>query len=1153
LHELFIETFGLFFTMELVCGQPFDRYIRVGESFEAERLRATLLQLLSAVRAIHAAGKLHRDLKPSNVLVTPDGRVVVLDFGLVSDSDVGGVGQTLSEERRCGTPAYMAPEQASGQPATAASDHYAVGVMLFEALTGRLPFEGFEGEILARKQHFDAPRASSLAQVPEAHDALCALLLTREPAARLELPELDCISGANLDAAARAQRKAPTAPAPDATPKFLGRSRELQQLRDAFAATLAGRPTLLFVAGDSGIGKTALVSAFVAELQPPRVVVLSGRCQEREHVPYQGFDAVLDDLSRYLRKLPEADAAALLPREVYALARLFPVLQRVDVIAQAPIRLVPDPQDLKVRAFAAFGELLGRIRDRVPLVIVIDDVQWFDQDSLRFLRAWLLLPEPAPLLLVCVHRSDSVAPETDARRNDPRGALNVLPEVLRSIRATTRDKPALEVETLEVGPLDQSALVALLAPQLSTGAGAAEAAALAAASMGSPFLAGELVRALPLREAGAPPPSLADALSIHFADLPLECRRILSVMALAGQPLVPALVFDAAEISEGYTHLDRLRNERLVRVSFDVEGERVVECYHDQIREHVDSSCDELHRRELFLALSRALLARPDAPAELLSHALEAAGLPEQAAEHTVRAAERAMDALAFDRAAELFARALEHGDFDDMRRHALRVARARALAYAGYGELAGLAFLEAVCGADEGQTQELMRHAAEQFLSCGQLERGRSALARSFALTGMVFPQSSSGALVSLAWSRLRLRMRGYAFEARQQSDPITARRLELLRVATQSFLRSDHLRGMDYCARWTRAALDAGDLIEIGRALAWELMMSAATGASRNHVAELRRICTRTCRQTGDAVSSFTFAFALGTGKIQSGDAQSALQQFDRACELLNANPSSTTSYDRAWAQSYRAMSLILCGRATDAGELAQVQLEDALTRGDHIVSGNLTQVACYAAIAADRPDHAAELLAQAARWLLEAEPNFMDYLWLCVQPLPLLYRGLPAEAWQAAASHRERFTASFVGRITLRGFLENECCGLAVAAAAQTDDSTERQRLERTACRYAAIALKRSQPIGAGIPAAALACMRGDRNAAVLALRTRVESGMAPMSRMLARRRLGELLGGTEGAGAIRAADEFLRAGGVVDPERFTAALTPGVEIH
>jgi serine/threonine protein kinase len=162
LHELFAQDASWFFTMELVDGERFDHWVRPDDALDEARLRAALTQLVAGVSAIHSAGKLHRDLKPSNVLVTPEGRVVVLDFGLAVDPELGGVGQTVAEDSVSGTPAYMAPEQAAGKPATQASDFYALGVMLFEALTGRLPFEGRSGEMLAAKQTRDAPSASAV-------------------------------------------------------------------------------------------------------------------------------------------------------------------------------------------------------------------------------------------------------------------------------------------------------------------------------------------------------------------------------------------------------------------------------------------------------------------------------------------------------------------------------------------------------------------------------------------------------------------------------------------------------------------------------------------------------------------------------------------------------------------------------------------------------------------------------------------------------------------------------------------------------------------------------------------------------------------------------------------------------------------------------
>lgn len=130
-------------------------------------LREVLVQVAEAIAALHAAGKLHRDIKPSNILVTPEGRAVVLDFGLVMDltpdaPPVDGLG--------LGTMGYMSPEQLLGQPLDAASDWYSFGATLFQLLTGQLPFEGKALQVAFRK-HF-APPPDPRVHAPNAPDDL---------------------------------------------------------------------------------------------------------------------------------------------------------------------------------------------------------------------------------------------------------------------------------------------------------------------------------------------------------------------------------------------------------------------------------------------------------------------------------------------------------------------------------------------------------------------------------------------------------------------------------------------------------------------------------------------------------------------------------------------------------------------------------------------------------------------------------------------------------------------------------------------------------------------------------------------------------------------------------------------------------------------
>jgi serine/threonine protein kinase len=129
-------------TMDVVEGVDFLTYVRPEGHLDVERLREAVGQLAEGVAALHAYRRVHRDLKPQNVRVTPEGKVVVLDFGLAAD--VGPSGEHRQTDRLMpGTVPYMAPEQCRRPPvSSSASDWYSVGVMLYQALTGRLPFTG---------------------------------------------------------------------------------------------------------------------------------------------------------------------------------------------------------------------------------------------------------------------------------------------------------------------------------------------------------------------------------------------------------------------------------------------------------------------------------------------------------------------------------------------------------------------------------------------------------------------------------------------------------------------------------------------------------------------------------------------------------------------------------------------------------------------------------------------------------------------------------------------------------------------------------------------------------------------------------------------------------------------------------------------------
>ena len=431
LGELHCEQDQWYFTMELLEGEPFTEWVsadgpahpaetvpvddappvasrrRGAHRFDEARLRAAIPQLAAGVAALHEAELVHRDIKPSNVLVGHDGRLVLLDFGLVAEAEMVESSKAFSDANVVGTVAYMAPEQAAGMPAGPAADWYSVGVMIYEALTGRLPFEGQALEVLMAKQRHDPPPPSAVAHgIPADLDDLVVSLLRFDPTERPDDARMLARFG-------RDGHRASLAPSADSTSTglstpFVGREEERELLQRAFDDVTEGRRVAVFVRGESGIGKSLLVRRVLRDIQG-EALVLNGRCYEREVVPYKAFDGIIDELSRYLKRLDDVDAALLVPRDVARLARIFPVLKRVPAVARAPSNKGDDDtvDDLRSQAFATLAELLSNLAERQPIILYVDDLQWADADSFVLLEE-LLSSEDAPaLLLVAAVRTET--------------------------------------------------------------------------------------------------------------------------------------------------------------------------------------------------------------------------------------------------------------------------------------------------------------------------------------------------------------------------------------------------------------------------------------------------------------------------------------------------------------------------------------------------------------------------------------------------------------------------------------------------------------------------------------------------------------------------------------------------------------------------
>jgi eukaryotic-like serine/threonine-protein kinase len=1126
LHELFAEGASWFFTMELVEGVAFDHWVRPEGRLHEVRLRAALAQLVGAVAAIHRIGKLHLDLKPSNVLITAGARVVVLDFGLAITQAAGGIGNTLHERKVSGTPAFMAPEQAAGQPATATSDQYALGAMLFEALTGQLPFDGSVLEVLSLKQTRDAPLASTVsANVPTDLDQLCARLLSREPAAR---PGIDALLASCAVASAQ------PAPRADAAAPLFGRDAELQLLRDAFAETRTGASALVSVSGASGIGKSALCKSFLDEQRASgAAVVLEGRCFERESVPFNAIDPVVDALTRYLRGLSALEATALLPRDAFALVRAFPVLARVEAFARVPAQANLDAAELRTRAMEALRELLARLRDRAPLVIHIDDLQWTDLDSVDALRQLLVQRRSIPLLLLVSMR-------------DASEEAGLVDQVLEAARAN----PSWRVCSIGLESLSERALGALVTSLL----GAVEHSVVREAA-GSPFWARELC-AMSSRAAHY---RLADLIAARTASLDGPSRRLLETLALAGGPLPLDVALSAARVD--HDALDVLRTQRLVRAAATSVHDRTkrVECQHDRIREAIREALPQERRRTLFAGLAAVLAqAREQTDHELLSTCLEHAGDPLGAARHAGCAAESAQQALAFDRASTLYRRALSLGDRGPAETAELEEKLGAALSLAGRGTLAAAAYRRAAALHDGWRAVELRRRAAEELLATGHAHEGSQLLSEVCRASNVALPTSASHALASLAWTTARLRVRGL----RSSESGVVSRerllRLELAYTVVTGFLGYLPIQSASVAARYLSMALEYGEPRHLTWALGYNATIHTLMDPKGRWPAEL---LARMDEVAASATALDLTGFACAMHAVEAYHQQ----RFPRARELsqqaitaLQAGASSSFQLDQA--RLYDHIAAYGCG---DYGYLARVvpeRIEDAYRR-DRIWIGSMLcgPFGAVAFLTPDRPQLMRAHIDRARRQLATlSTPSWPDLVMLTGEVLCDLYCDQPERGYALLETRQVAFRRTMlvrrddVGRSMVL-FLRAQCALAALAKEGVRGESARRSPWFAIG-KKCVPELRRHRRWQGLVSAteAGFAHLEGDQPRAIALLRTAVERLHAAGSKMYAAAagsRLGRELGGDEGRSMIARGEELMRAQGVKDGAAMIALHCPG----
>lgn len=1123
-------------------------------SFDEFRLRSCLRQLIIALSALHSADLVHRDIKPGNIRVTGTGRLVLLDFGLVGDI-VSGKHETTGA-KIVGTPAYMAPEQALGEAVGPAADLYSVGVILYEALTGSLPFSGTPVYILMQKQNQEPPPPSAIVKgIPEDLDRLCTSLLRTDPRKR---PSTDSVLRAldvRVDDAAGARVKRERTNVP-----FVGRDEELAILRKAYDDSQRGMPVRVLLEGESGVGKSCIVRHFVEQLaaEEPELVVLSGRCYERESVPYKAFDGVVDALAQVLARMPKAEAALMLPMKPAPLVQVFPVLRRVEAIARMPRhgQLALDPAEVRRKAFAAMRELLTRLSDQRPLVIVIDDMQWADADSQALLAEVLRPPEAPALLVIATIRTSSGS----AAISGP--SILDTTSSIPAIRPGQEDDPVVAgARVMTIGRLSSEVarelatrLLARTRPDFS-----GDAAAIAADAEGHPLFIDALVRHSSSAEVARGPTRLEDALWAPVERLAPPARLLMELLAIAGAPIPQDVLAEAAELdpTQFAAHVAALRAAHLVQTS-GMRGRDGIEPYHDRVRIAVRRRLDKARRVEHHRRIALAFETTAHNDAEMLATHWRGAGDIERARRYTITAADDATHALAFDRAAKLYgqALALKTTDSESDRRELYRKL-GDALANAGRGALAARAFQSAAKRARGAESLELRRMAADQLLRSGHFDEGVAAIEGVLASVGMKLPRAPWIALLQFLVLRFFITLRGLGFVERHSTEvaPRDLTRVDVCWSVAFGVGLVDNIRASSFQARHLALALRTGEPYRVARALAIEVGYSGRGGSkSRAATERVMHTALTHAERTGNPHAMGLTLTMSGVAEYLCGNFRKSLESCDRAERIL-VDQCTGTAWEIDSARTFGIACIVHLGDLRGLKERHPVYLREALDRGDLFGAVNLrVGHSSLRWLVDDDPAGArAEVNGAMAQWSKQGF-HIEHYYELLALTQADLYSGDGARAYARIVDKWPAYRRSLLHLVQMLGAMALQLRARSALAAAGTSNEKDAllARATSDARRLARLRVGWATPMAELIQAGVARARRADDARAASLLRSAVagfERAEMALYAAAARRCLGRVVGGDEGAALVRAADEWMKEETVKNPQRMAAMLAPG----
>jgi PAS domain S-box-containing protein len=609
-------------------GEPLAQLI--GTPMEMGRFLRVAIGLSVAVRQLHSRGLIHKDLKPANVMIEPStGRVWLMGFGIAT---------RLPRERQsadppefiAGTLAYMAPEQTGrmNRSIDSRSDLYALGVTLYEMLTGALPFTASDPMewVHCHVAKRPLPPAERRKDVPCSVSKIITKLLAKtaeeryQTAAGLESDLLRCLAEwENERHIADFVLGAHDTPDRLLIPERLyGRQCEVETLLTSFDRVVkSGIPELVLVSGYSGIGKSSVVNELHKVLVPPRGLFASGKFdQYKRDIPYSTLAQAFQSLIRALLTKTEVELnswrdalrEALEPNGLL-IADLVPELKLI--IGEQPP--VPDlePQDAQRRFQLVLRRFISVFaRPEHPLALFLDDLQWLDPATLDLLEDLLTRSDLRHLMLIGAYRDNEV------------DAMHPLVRKLEALK-----NASARVEEITLAPLTSGHLAQLLSDALRCESERAGPLAqlVNEKSGGNPFFALQFITALAEEglltfdhdavrwswdlnriHAKGYTDNVVDLMVGKLTRLPDETQAALQHLACLGNIAEITVLSIVHRTSEEEIHADLWE---AVRLELIVRLEGVYRFVHDRVQEAAYSLIPTDQRARAHLRIGRLLAA----------------------------------------------------------------------------------------------------------------------------------------------------------------------------------------------------------------------------------------------------------------------------------------------------------------------------------------------------------------------------------------------------------------------------------------------------------------------------------------------------------------------------------------------------------------